>query len=334
MTVGFAGLTESLLAGAFARSAIAKAVLSLEPAGLGVVAEVNAAFCRLSGQEREALVGLPCRLWPLRTDGMRLTAVLDRLARGETVEGPVRLAVTRPDGSAVPVICHLAATGSGYAVAELQISEQRFRAQFAHSAAGQVICDLDGRFVEANPAFADMLGYPVDRILERSYPDLLDPGDLAETRPLLDDLISGHTDHFTHESRLRRADDRWIDVNATVSLVRDHDGRPRHLIGVIIDSTDQRAAERACDQAADELAERNDQLEAANQLKLDIIQKLGFEIRNPLASIRGYAEILDDDWPGLDEAFRSRAVAAVARQSVRLDDIVREVLAMVTPAAR
>ncbi len=211
-------------------------------------------------------------------------------------------------------------------------SERRFRAQFAHSAAGQVICTLGGRFLDVNPAFAGMLGHPVGELLERSYPDLLDPGELGETQALLTDLIGGHTDCFTQQSRLLRADGRWISVDATVSLVRDYGGRPKHLIGVIIDSTDQRAAERARDQAADELADRNDQLETADRLKHDIIQMLSYEIRNPLASIRGYAEILDDDWAGLDDAFRDRAISAVARQADRLDEVVREVLAMVAPA--
>jgi signal transduction histidine kinase len=57
---------------------------------------------------------------------------------------------------------------------------------------------------------------------------------------------------------------------------------------------------------------------------------LGHEIGNPLSSIRGYAELLCDNPPGLDDARRDRAVSAIARQAGRLDEIVREVLAMVS----
>ncbi len=211
----------------------------------------------------------------------------------------------------------------------LAVSEHRFRAQFAHSAAGQIVGDLNGRLIDANPAFARMVGYPVEQLIGMSSQDLLDPADFDDSEPLLSGLLDGSTDFYTQAARLRRADDRWITVDATMSLVRDHAGRPTHLVGVIIDSTDQRAAERARDQAADELADRNDQLEHANQLKLDIIAMLGFEIRNPLASIRGYAEILGEDWNDLDDAFRARALTAVARQADRVDAILREVLTMV-----
>jgi signal transduction histidine kinase len=126
-----------------------------------------------------------------------------------------------------------------------------------------------------------------------------------------------------------RADGRWIDIEASISLVRDPDGQPRHFICVMTDITDRRTAERSRDQAAADLADRNDRLEAANQLKLDIIGVLGHGINNPLTTIRGHAEVLAGSWAGLDDERRGRALEAIARQSDRLDTIVRKVISMV-----
>ncbi|MFC4071890.1 PAS domain S-box protein [Actinoplanes subglobosus] len=209
-------------------------------------------------------------------------------------------------------------------------NEQRLRAQFTNSAAGQVVRELGGRFLAVNPAYARMLGYTVDQLLQLTDADLLDPTDLADSRHLIAGLFTGDTDHYTHEGRLRHADGHWVDVEATVSLTHHPDGRPKHILGVITDITSRRAAEHARDTAAAALAERNTELEAANQLKLDIIGMLGHEIGNPLTSIRGNAELLTDDWPDLTDAQRTRSIAAITRQSDRLDSIVGEVLAMVT----
>jgi PAS domain S-box-containing protein len=209
-------------------------------------------------------------------------------------------------------------------------SEQRLRAQFDNSAAGQVIRALDGTLTAVNRAYARMLGHTVDELTGRPEADLLDPAEVAENRHLLAGLFAGDAESYTREGRLRHADGHRVDVEATVSLVRDDTGRPKHLIGVVTDISGRRAAERARDNAAAALAERNTELEAANQLKLDIIGMLGHEIGNPLTTIQGQAEILADDWALLDDNRRGRAVDAIGRQAARLDDIVREVLAMVT----
>ncbi|MBB3095888.1 PAS domain S-box-containing protein [Actinoplanes campanulatus] len=209
-------------------------------------------------------------------------------------------------------------------------NEQRLRAQFTNSAAGQVVRALDGQLIAVNPACARMLGHTVDELLRLTDADLLDPGGLADSRRLIADLCTGYADHYTYEGRLRHADGHWVDVEATVSLIHDPDGRPKHIVSVITDITRRRAAERGRDAAATALAERNTELESANQLKLDIIGMLGHEIGNPLTSIRGNAELLSDDWPRLTDARRARAIDAITRQSGQLDGIVREVLAMVT----
>ncbi|GIF00014.1 PAS domain S-box protein [Paractinoplanes rishiriensis] len=196
-------------------------------------------------------------------------------------------------------------------------SEQRFRALFANSAAGQLICTPDGTVIAANAAYARLVGRPAEQLTGRVDTELVDG-------------LSAGEDSYTCERRLQRADDRWIDVEATVSLVRDPDGRPQHIIAVLTDITDRLVAERSRDHAATELADRNDQLEAANQLKLDIMGMLGHEIGNPLSAVRGYAELLDDDWRQLQEGHRSRAISTIHRRAAQLDDILKDVLAMVT----
>ncbi|GIF20325.1 PAS domain S-box-containing protein [Actinoplanes tereljensis] len=253
-------------------------------------------------------------------------------AAGRTVTVLSRQVLHRPSAGADPQILEInsdvtAARAGEMALAE---SEQRFRAQFANSAAGQFIRAIDPDHTQVNPAYAAMLGYPPEVLAAIPDADLLHPDDLGKAYDELAVLFAGNAAAYTQECRLRHADGHWVDVAATISLVRDEAGRPRTIIGVITDISARRAAEAARDVAAAALGERNTELEAANQLKLDIIGMLGHEIGNPLSSIQGYAELLCDNPAGLDDARRTRALDAIARQAARLDEIVREVLAMVS----
>jgi PAS domain S-box-containing protein len=264
------------------------------------------------------------RLQHVTADG-RLLTVMSRQVLYQPEPGP--------DGHHEPVqVLEINTDVTAARAAELALadSEQRLRAQFDNSAAGQVIRALDGTLTAVNSAYARMLGYSVDDLTGRTEAELLDPAEATENRHLLAGLFAGDAGSYTREGRLRHAAGHWVDVEATVSLVRDDTARPKHLIGVVTDISGRRAAERARDNAAAALAERNTELEAANQLKLDIIGMLGHEIGNPLTTIQGQAEILADDWAGLSDARRGRAIDAIGRQAARLDAIVREVLAMVT----
>ncbi|MEU4241725.1 PAS domain S-box protein [Actinoplanes sp. NPDC026619] len=253
-------------------------------------------------------------------------------ADGRTVAVLSRQVLHRPSAGADPQVLEINTDVTAARAAEIALaeSEQRFRAQFANSAAGQVIRSLDGSPSQVNPAYAAMLGYPPEVLVALPDSELAHPDDFAAIRNAIAGLFAGAATSYTHEGRLRHAAGHWVDASATISLVRDDAGRPKNIIGVVTDISARRAAERARDAAAAALSERNSELEAANQLKLDIIGMLGHEIGNPLQSIRGYAELLCDNPPALDEARRERAIDAISRQAGRLDEIVREVLAMVS----
>jgi PAS domain S-box-containing protein len=211
----------------------------------------------------------------------------------------------------------------------LTLSEQRFRAQFTHSAVGQLIRALDGSLIAVNKAFAAMLGRrPEDLIGRVVDAELVHPDDLAYGQHQIAGLYAGEASSYSHEIRLRHTAGHWVDAEATVSLVRDAQGRPKHLIVVATDISQRRIAERARDQAATALAERNTALEVANHLKLDIIGMLGHEISNPLSAILGYTDLLADEF-GEDHA-AAGSIAVISRQAQRLDEIVREVLSMVS----
>ncbi|MFC7528714.1 PAS domain S-box protein [Actinoplanes sp. GCM10030250] len=260
---------------------------------------------------------------------------LQRLtASGRTVTVLSRQVVHRPDSNsgffeAEVLEVNTDVTAARTAEQALAVKEQRFRAQFTHSAAGQVIRALDGTLIAVNNAFAAMVGRRPDELAGRNIDqELLSVDDRIHAQRQIAQLFAGEAESYIHDARIRHADGHWVGIEATVSLVRDTNGRPKHLIVVATDVSARRAAESARDLAAAALAERNAELEEANQLKLDLIGMLGHEISNPLSAILGYSDLLAEDLA--EDSPHGRAVAVIGRQAQQLDDIVREVLAMVT----
>ncbi|MGN6605384.1 MAG: PAS domain S-box protein [Jatrophihabitans sp.] len=216
------------------------------------------------------------------------------------------------------------------AESRLRASEALFRSQFEHSGVGQAIRDLGDRVESANPALAALVGVAsaadlVGRPVSSFAPD--DPASLGRTERA--DLVTGALDTLTGETTLGRADGGEVDVQYTISVLRNDAGEPQRLIAGYQDISDRRAAERARDEAAAALQQRNDDLERINRLTTDLIGVVGHDINNPLTVMLATAEMAATDWADAPAEYRD-FVELVRRNGQRLEGTVREALSMVT----
>lgn len=269
----------------------------------------------------------------LLRDGGWEGEVRHRCADGRTVTVLSRQALQRgPDGEPVAVL-EINADITDRRTAELALaeSEQRFRAQFDHAAVGQLVRGLDGTVLDANPALALMLGCGRADLIGTDVRRIEHPDDAAT--PGLAAVFAGDRDASRQEQRLRHRDGRWIEADVTLSVVRDAAGDPLHLVCIVQAIGDRKRAERERDDAARALGERNrelvrsnEQLAAANALRLDLMGMLSHEIGTPLTSIIGYAEAaLDVSEPGAEHL---PPLEAVLRAGWRLAGIRTDVLDM------
>jgi PAS domain S-box-containing protein len=118
---------------------------------------------------------------------------------------------------------------------------------------------LDGRYVRANRAFLTMLGYAEEE-LERLTQDMITrPDDAASWRDLVGRLVGGQVERGRLEARLRRRDGGLIWARSTLSLIQDSAGRPKYLVAVVEEITEQKRAElelQQVQQAYREMVER------------------------------------------------------------------------------
>jgi diguanylate cyclase (GGDEF)-like protein/PAS domain S-box-containing protein len=131
---------------------------------------------------------------------------------------------------------------SGHASAEraLRYSEARLRAVFHGAAIGIGVSTMDGRIVQVNQAFADLLGYTPEEMCRLLVPQLNHPEDPPEMWKMYEALIGGEHDHVRMEKAYYRKDRAVVWTDLTVSLIRDEAGDPEFTIAMVQDITDRR----------------------------------------------------------------------------------------------
>jgi len=88
--------------------------------------------------------------------------------------------------------------------------------------------------------------------------DITHPEDLAADFALFAEVLAGTRDTYTMDKRYVRKDGGIVWGHLAVSVTRGEDGAPETLIGMVLDITERKRAERAAEELAwlrDEQAE-------------------------------------------------------------------------------
>jgi PAS domain S-box-containing protein len=165
-------------------------------------------------------------------------------------------------------------------------SDARFQAIFDNVAVGVAVMTLDRRPVTINAMTEKITGYNFNELKDVDPRSLVLPEDRDMDTEWYSDLTAGRRESYVMERRYRHKDGHIFWARINYSLVRDMDGNPDYLVGIIEDIDDQkRSNERLAQQEADYLlklqknvAERTRELEEANQrLQQEIEQRIRIE---------------------------------------------------------
>jgi PAS domain S-box-containing protein len=165
------------------------------------------------------------------------------------------------------------AQGAERPVADRSSDEAKYRALVENLPAVvyQVAPDDDRRTMYVSSHVETALGYSRAEWLEQPdiWMELLHPDDREQTLAA-HDLHNETGRPWSREYRLIASDGRVVWFRDVANLVRDDDGRPLHWLGVQLDITELKEAEKELRRARDGLerrvAERTAELEEANEL--------------------------------------------------------------------
>ncbi|WP_242137205.1 MULTISPECIES: PAS domain-containing sensor histidine kinase [unclassified Sphingomonas] len=176
----------------------------------------------------------------------------------------------------------------------------------------------DGRLQLWNNKFRTLWGFEesflathprVDALAEAAARQLANPARAA----LIGDLVRAATvERQQRAGRVGFADGRHYEF-AAVPLP-DGNG-----LFTMLDISDSRRIERA-------LRDRNEALEAADQIKTAFVATMSYELRTPLTSISGFAEMLNEGYAGKLSKAAEGYVEAILESVERLGMLVDEVL--------
>ncbi|MBC7226067.1 MAG: PAS domain S-box protein [Thermoflexales bacterium] len=170
---------------------------------------------------------------------------------------------------------------------------------------GVVVVDSEGRLVDFNPAARQMLGVSEEAIGQPMTSVLREYPGLAQIPP---------------EGRVHRrigGDEHVLEVRSS-PLTNGHRGSGGRLI-LLRDITEQVRTEESLQQANRDLQARTEELDAFGHT-------VAHDLRNPLAIIRGFAELLDDETAVLSEEERHTSIQSILRVADRMERIVEEMM--------
>lgn len=212
--------------------------------------------------------------------------------------------------------------------AELRQATNRFETAFSDAPIGMAMVGLDGRWLRANRALQELLGYPEAELMSLSFQDITYPEDLDADMQLVDQLLAGEIDNYTLEKRYFTGQGHIIWVLLSASLVRNADGEPVHFISQLQDISDRKRLETRLR----ELAERDPLTDLLNRRRFEI------ELQRQVERCRRYAEqacllVMDvDRFKSINDQhghqlgdMALRIVARVVRDRLRSSDVVARI---------
>jgi len=133
----------------------------------------------------------------------------------------------------------------------LRSSEERYRIVADTMLAGISIVDSEENINFVNPAFANMLGYTEEELIRKNLRDLTDENEFKKFIKLTQERKRGEQGYY--EALLYKKNGDRLNVYISASPLKNKDGVFEGTLGVFVDITAQKAADRAYKESREKL---------------------------------------------------------------------------------
>lgn len=260
---------------------------------------VNQAFAEMLGYRPQELLG--ARLADLFADRRKFTDFMHSLRtqrqlshrevvlkcrKGATIWASITVHVEKNSRGRASSLDFVVEDISGFKEVEKDMARSRelFRIIFENSAAGITVTDHEERIIAWNPFAEQLLGMDKKDLFNKAVKDLYPPREWRRIRGLKirqKAVLSGIT------TQVIRKDGTPIDVDASISILKDSRGKVSGSIGIMRDISRQKHIQEMLVQA--KIA-----AEEANNAKSLFLAKMSHELRTPMNAIVGMIDLTLD----------------------------------------
>jgi PAS domain S-box-containing protein len=203
--------------------------------------------------------------------------------------------------------------------ARLRESEARFSVAFQHSPVFITILSLsDGKYVWANDAFVNRLGYPREEVLGRTSAEFGMWENPRERELALKDMREGSSIR-QRECRWRTRQGESFTILLSAETIK-FNGAP-HILSLALDITHRKRAEV-------ELLKTLEREKELSQLKSNFVSMVSHEFRTPLGIIQSSAGLLRDFYQRMEPNEREEQLDSITRNTRRMAGMMEEVLVL------
>jgi len=163
-------------------------------------------------------------------------------------------------------------------------AEKKYRSLFENAIEGIFQMSLDGKLVNANKAYADILGYQdVTALFAKPHP-AFSLNCLSETEKNKFKTQLSHEDSaltFETSTPLSTGETRWISIS--IQQIKDHHGQVSHYEGAMANITESKKRQNA--------EKQQRMAEASTEAKSLFLANMSHEIRTPMNAIIGFTDL-------------------------------------------
>ncbi len=210
----------------------------------------------------------------------------------------------------------------------LQKSEERF--DLAMQGSNDALWDwsVDNKEIYFSDRYKEILGIHNNQFAGNfaEWSNRIHPDDRRETLANLGRALRGEIEQFNHRYRLRHQNNSYRWVLGRGIVVKSSDKKPVRMVGTIMDITKHKQAEEQLATTLRKLEAEHSKRIIAERLACvgELSASIAHEIRNPLCSIIGAVEHMNDDTLSKDD--HNEMCNILHRETKRLDRVLTDFL--------
>jgi two-component system cell cycle sensor histidine kinase/response regulator CckA len=290
----------------------------------GMVRYISPAITRVTGYDPADLIGRPFTDYMPEEQKKKARETLKALFEGKIIEG-FRQTVVRKDGefvhveiNAAPIMKCSEIVGIQGAIRDItrrkaeEVELKKLSLAVQQSPVGILITDAEGNIEYVNPSFEAATGYSFDDVLGKN-PRILKSGEhsIEFYKELWDTILQGNEWRGEFHNRKKNGDLYW--ESASISSIKNEDGRITHFLGVKEDITERKLLEQQLI--------HSQKMEAIGTLAGGIAH----DFNNMLSVIIGYSDFLLMKLEKEDEMFK--IIGEIKKSGQRASDVAQQLLA-------